>query len=343
MMPANTVPHIVGEATSESFLYRRRQPYIDEESFNNTIIHYEGDAVIFNDNLKRNKDSIYKTSVTLEHMAAQIWAEFQLRYTAGEELVTLAAFMDKVVQAYEIAAKSMDEVPDDQYRPVFTLNDPLDEYVDYLGILSAAVLLHREDLIPKIHALLAGTDYDGSDLLVEELLNFYLPDRPVIDEWLWDKPYGMLVEVIDSETSAARAKAMKKYVTKWYPSMKGLVHFWGKHEKITPEYSDYVGYWAFCAAAFTYLYDIDDSGFRNETVYPKDLVDYARSKPRQRVRLKDGNEILRVAGGQTCPREGNWFSPANEDSAQHFKEGELMPSFDASEYGQTIWQWSSTT
>ncbi|KQV90658.1 hypothetical protein ASD15_00800 [Massilia sp. Root351] len=200
--------------------------------------------------------------------------------------------------------------------------------------------LHREDLIPRIHALMKGTDYDGSDLLIEELFNFYLPERPMVDEWFWDKPYGMLVEVIDSESSVARAKAMKKYVTKWYSSVKGLAHFWGKHEKVTSEYSEYVGYWAFCAAAFTYLYDIDDTAYRDEVVYPKDLVDYARSMPRQPVRLKDGTEFLRVAGGQPCPRAGNWFSPAKENSARHFNDGELMPTFNASEYGRTIWQWN---
>eukprot|EP01041_Mallomonas_annulata_P034556 gene34556-57350_t len=138
----------------------------------------------------------------------------------------------------------------------------MDEYVDYIGLLSAAVLLHREDLIPRLHQLLAGTDFDEADLLIEELLNFCLPGRPIVDQWFWDKPYGMLVEVIDSETSAAKVNAMKKYVKKWYSSMKGQAHLWGKHEKTTPEYSQYVGYWAFCAAAFTYLYDLDDSTYR---------------------------------------------------------------------------------
>ncbi|KQV90657.1 hypothetical protein ASD15_00795 [Massilia sp. Root351] len=288
----------------------------------------------------RQEGSPKRQRGTLVFMAGNLWREFQLRYTAGDALADLAVFLTVVVEGYERAAEIGDQVPENDYAPVFTLNDPMDEYVDYIGLLSAAVLLHREDLIPRIHALLAGTDFDEADLLVEELLNFYLPDRPMVDQWFWDKPYGILVEVIDSETAAAKVKGMQKYVTKWYSSMKGQAHFWGKHEKITPEYSDYVGYWAFCAAAFTYLYDIDDSGYRNETVYPKDLVDYARSKPRQPVRLKDGNEILRVAGGQPCPQTGNWFSPAKEDSARHFKEGELMPTFNASEYGQTIWQWS---
>ena len=35
-------------------------------------------------------------------------------------------------------------------------------------------------------------------------------------------------------------------------------------------------YWA---PIDTYLYDIDDSAYRDELVYPKDLVDYARKSP----------------------------------------------------------------
>jgi len=90
----------------------------------------------------------------------------------------------------------------------------------------------------------------------------------------------LLLEAIDEPDRKAQRQHMKKYVKKWYPAMKGRAHFWGMHEEITPEFSPYVGYWAMCAAAFTYLYDIDDSSYRDEPMYPKDLVDYARSKPR---------------------------------------------------------------
>ena len=98
-----------------------------------------------------------------------------------------------------------------------------------------------------------------------------------------------------------------------------------------------------CAGAFTYLLDIDDVSYRNEEVYPKDVVDYARSFPRRSVKTEDGTDILRVEGGQACPREGTWFSPAKQDSARYFKVGEVMQVFDRTEYGQTIWQWMPHT
>jgi hypothetical protein len=285
---------------SAPFSVRRRQPYIDEQTFLNTIAHYRREAEQGEQDLVENSHLPREQSVILGFMAGFLWREFQLRYTAGDPLPELAELLTKVVVAYEREAESSDRLPEEEYIPVFALDDPIDEYVDFIGLISACVLLHREDLIPRIHALVAGSAYDEVDFLIEELLGFYLPDRPAMDEWLWDKPYGLLVEVIVGETVAVKTKAMKKYVSKWYSSMKGLAHFWGKHEKMKPEYSSYVGYWAFSAAAFTYLYDLDDSAYRDEVAYPQDFVEYARSMPRRPVKLENGSELLRVAGGQSC-------------------------------------------
>ena len=76
-----------------------------------------------------------------------------------------------------------DEVLEEQYYPPLVLNDMIDTYVDYLNILSAAVLLHREDLIPRIYSPMEDTDYDGSDAVIENLLSFFLPDRPKPGSW----------------------------------------------------------------------------------------------------------------------------------------------------------------
>jgi hypothetical protein len=52
----------------------------------------------------------------------------------------------------------------------------------------------------------------------------------------------------------------------------------------------------------------------------------------------DGSLRLRVEGGEPCPREGYWFTPARADSRRGFKQGEVMPAF-STDYGATIWQW----
>jgi hypothetical protein len=265
----------------DEFRVKRRQLHLDKTSYRNTLLHFEEAENIWRENLILPKIIAGDNSNTLNAMAYDKWTVFQLAYTAGEDLAPLAFSLTSIIEDYERYAEELLELQDDKYHPPFIMNDMIDNYVDYLHLLCAAVLLHREDLIPRIHALNEGTEFDGADAVIEELLKFYLPNRPELDEWLWDKPYRGLLDAIDADTPAEMAKDMKKYVKAWYPGMKGQAHFWGKHEQIKPEFTPYFGYWAMCAAAFSYLCDIDDSSYRDEIVYPKDLADYARSKPRR--------------------------------------------------------------
>lgn len=324
--------------TKEKFLDVRRQIYLDEESYKNTIAHIERENLL---NIAALDDDLTKRGrmTTLDLIASNKWTVFQLKYTAGERLSDLANSLDEIVAAYEQYVEANEEVPDEEYYPPFVMNDMIDVYVDYLNLLCVAILLRREDLIPRIYALNEGTDFDQIDAVLEELLKFFLPDRPELDEWLWNKPYRKLLDAIDSDTPDEMAKEMKRYVKNWYKEMKGVAHFWGKHEKIKPEYTPYYGYWAMCAGAFTYLYNIDDLSYRSEIVYPKDLVDYARSLPRIESGEHATSKPLRVEGGEICPKTGQWFSPAKADSQGHFSAGVIMPDFRDAQYGLTIWQW----
>lgn len=49
----------------------------------------------------------------------------------------------------------------------------------------------------------------------------------------------------------------------------------------------------------------------------------------------------RVESGKPCPKEGIWFTPARANSSRYFQQGELMPSFNDSDWGDTLWYWSS--
>jgi Domain of unknown function (DUF1911)/Domain of unknown function (DUF1910) len=328
--------------SAEEFRAKRRQIYLDEESYKATLKHNDKGIEFIRNGLSSNEVAAKDIARATSSVAQTLWETFQIRYTAGESLTALANFLAEVVAAYERHAAASLLLPDDDYYPPFVMDDLIDTYVDYVNLLSVAILLHREDLVPRIYGLIEDTDYDGADLVIEELLTPFLPDRPDIDEWLWDKPYGMLLHAKYAATPAEQVKGMKKYVKAWYPAMKGEAQFWGAHEHITPEFSPYEGYWAMCAAAFSYLFNIDDSSFRDEIVYPKDLVDYARSKPRRTVAEAQKlvpQELKRCEGGKPCPETGMWFTPAKSDSQQAFFKGSLMPIYEASDYGETIWYW----
>jgi len=317
------------------FNNRRRQVYLDEESYVNTVKQVETENAIPTIPGLSQEDLCTNRSLN----ADDHWIIFRLKFTAGGSLTELANSLDKIVIAYEEYVDALNELPDDKYHPPFIMNDLIDTYVDYLNLLCAAILLRREDLIARICALNEGTDFDQCDAVLEELFKFFLTDRPNLDYWLWDKPYRKLLDAIDSDTAIEMEQTMRSYVKTWYSDMKGVAHFWNKHERIKSDFTPYFGYWAMCAAAFTYLYNIDDSSYRNEIVYPKDLVDYARSIPPNDTTQQNVIKPLRVAGGETCPKSGRWFSSAKVDSQGHFSAGTVMPDFPDAQYGLTIWQW----
>jgi hypothetical protein len=45
----------------------------------------------------------------------------------------------------------------------------------------------------------------------------------------------------------------------------------------------------------------------------------------------------RVEGGQPCPADGFWWTPASKQGKGHFKKDDVMPNFTDSKYGAMIW------
>ena len=47
--------------------------------------------------------------------------------------------------------------------------------------------------------------------------------------------------------------------------------------------------------------------------------------------------LLRCEGGDKCPQDGFWWTPAANPGTGHFKKGDVMPNYPLSKYGATIW------
>jgi hypothetical protein len=54
----------------------------------------------------------------------------------------------------------------------------------------------------------------------------------------------------------------------------------------------------------------------------------------------EAHDRIRVEGGQACPQDGYYFTPAQTNSRRYFKAGDTMPSV-GGDYGMTIWQWDA--
>ncbi|CAM2145245.1 type VI immunity family protein [Paraburkholderia tropica] len=55
---------------------------------------------------------------------------------------------------------------------------------------------------------------------------------------------------------------------------------------------------------------------------------------------QEGVAMSSVPGGEPCPNEGWWQTPAKPGSRRHFLQGEIMPVIERSAWGATYWTWS---
>jgi hypothetical protein len=262
---------------------------------------------------------------------------FLLRYTAGESLDELRADLTGVIELYEQStAYARAEHKSDDAAPL--MPDELEDYERMMQLIGLCFLLHRTDLLPRIAAMFDGS-IEGEDGLYEDLLSYYLDDRYEADGLLHAKPYKHLLKGLRREEPKSM-EDIEKYLKAWYPAMKNLT-WHDSHLDLTENGPGYFGYWAIEAAAVVFLLNLDDRSIRDILVYPKDLVDYARILAKQ---LPDAGQPdhsqLRIEGGKSCPQAGYWTTPAQQDSRRFFNSGEVMPTFEHSPYGATIWQWS---
>lgn len=322
----------------DEFVARRRQVFLAYDSYVNTLNSLLEEQSELAERITRGGLTPQGYTTARNLLAWGEWYIFQLRYTAGVDLQLLATSLDRVVAEFERYKEALHQDPDTEDQSPFDIDgDSIDQYVDYINLLSACLLLDRSDLIIRVAGLLVHTEYYQADAIVEEFLKHFMQGRPELDEWFWEKPYKWLMESIDGESPEDSAAAMAKYTRKWYPAMRGKAEFWNSHEKSTAEYTTYIGYWAMCAAAFTYLLNIDDSAYCDEVVYPKELIAFARAMAH--AKATDSYPVpSRVEGGTVCPHSGFWFTPAKAGSRSYFKQGETMPQFDQAKFGITIWQ-----
>lgn len=274
----------------------------------------------------------------------------RLHYTAGESIESIVHLYTDVVCCLEdwhmsyrayiahLAQESGDDLRTDGTPIHF---GELEEFQLLLDILSLGILLGQGDALRRVAVLIER--YRRDDMLVEYLLESAVPDPCTdVEKFFHVKPYDPLLDaVFTADTADESIEYMKKYLAVWYKAFDGAPWHNG-HLVQTEEYSNYEGYWAFEAAAVCVLKGIDDAGFRDHLVYPKDLADWARQhRVTDAVRWHDspsGAEILRCEAGQPCPREGWWQSPAASGQRQRFTQGQLMPDLGGA-YGATVWQW----
>jgi hypothetical protein len=199
---------------------------------------------------------------------AAILESLVARYSAGESIESFIPLFKQIVVGMESSMLPQ------KYRTEPFCVDGIDAYAYAMWLFSLCVLLRQEILLPRLLAIfdVAREINRGTDRLFEALIGKSgLPAVPTEKMLTGRKTHEILLEATQCQPGK-RSLYVSQFLKKWYPAMKGT--YWhGKHER-SPE--TFFGYWAFEAGLVTYLWDIDDSSYRDLPFYPKDLVDWAR-------------------------------------------------------------------
>jgi hypothetical protein len=323
------------------FHQKRRQQFLGEVAYNETRKYVEETSIPrFKRAISAPESSAEDRTRLADACADYSFTNYMLRYTGGDAIESLREDLAEIIGAHEQAAKYVQEFEKDPAFPPLRFIE-IDEYERVLQLIGLCYLLHRQDLLPRIAKMLDASSA-ARDTLYEDLLAFELEDRYDLDSWYHDAPYRDLINSLYRDTDEESIADLKLYLKNWYAALaKAPWH----NSHLTMEGDScgaYFGYWAIEAAAVAYLLELDDSSFRDHLVYPKDLVDFARKMDLEAPAdtTPTDRSKLRVEGGEKCPRSGFWSTPAMNNTRRHFTEGDLMPVFESSSYGATIWQWS---
>lgn len=152
----------------------------------------------------------------------------------------------------------------------------LDTYDEIIWLLSLSFLLDVP--IDKFKKIINIIDKDQvNDKLFEFIISEKLPSRKKLDSenrnnnW---KLFATLSEVVESKNKNDLELFVKKFLEKdWYKEHK-TASWYDNHKS---KHQTYSGYWCFSSAVIVVIIGLDDSKFRDNKYYPKDLVDYYRA------------------------------------------------------------------
>jgi hypothetical protein len=266
------------EMPSSDFYAQRRERFLNAETYSAFRMGRLG-SIDFDSSLLRDKvaDLPPDDGRHIDWRWGIASSRFELligRYSAGDPVASLAGDLPQVLTDIEATALAHD------YRTEPFYLDEIDTYAYAMWLLSLCKLLRLDPLLPRVIALfdVAREDNRGRDALFEALVGKLggdpVPVKLARAMLKMLKAHPILFQAIEAEPKK-RPLLVAEFLKKWYPSMKGCYWF-NRHDKVP---QNFFGYWAFEAGLVTYLWDIDDSGYRDLPFYPKDLVDYARAHP----------------------------------------------------------------
>ena len=203
-----------------------------------------------------------------------------------------------------------------------------------MWLTGLAYLLGLKEYLPKIAQWISSNPDDGNDPLISLLFNrLGVEGLPTASELLHPKGYTPLYELLtQTQDKTKQQTLMQTYIRGFYKNIMNQTVWkgWDKEGWI------YFGFWSFEAGMITHLLNLDDSGYRDMTFYPKDLVEYARNQQpaASPVSNRYTGRTLRV--GDTCTSTGWYEALLLNNRREHFTQGQVVGGEPLSAHGQAI-------
>lgn len=305
----------------EDFSQKRRQRFISEPYFKWLSGFFVRSIDRWTHNLPGNGSEAIKKANAASSRADGRFELLLLRYTAGEPIEPMRNELDAMVSDYEQVAKFRGQDFGRSDWPAFLLNE-LPDYERAMQLIGLCYLLHRRDLLPRIAAV-EDPMFRAQDTLYEDLLSYGMDERVDVDSWFHES-YRDCINSIYGDSDEESLADLNAYLEKWYASMRGA-QWHDSHLDLSEDKGLYFGYWAIEAAALAYLLELDDTNLREHIVYPKDLVDFARSFQETAPSEPPPAGAVTVRTGQVCPESGIWRAQGHNVPGVMVKQGERMP------------------
>ena len=249
-----------------------RQNYKSESYFESQLNWLKRDVIEEGERLLDQELSEPKRIFLEESIAESYMEELILKYTMGYPVDDLEFIHKRVVQhtlnRIELSPTSL--APEEN----------LEQYLSCLWILSFSFFFNTPS--EQVARIVDCIPFSGDDWLMDLLAKASVSGHPVNSRQLkFPDAYQPLMDALKCVHEPISFKGnMHDFCNNYYKVLKKHDVSWhDSHKEDDPEYCSHFGYWMFELPALMISTNIyDDSVYRDNPMYPKDLADWKRTK-----------------------------------------------------------------
>lgn len=196
------------------------------------------------------------------------WARFSALYSSGADEESLRAeFATILSRSAEATAWARKDLSEKTRSRRFAVGADIERYRQGLWLISLALVFDVDE--ESFDKAVDAVGFGWGDRLLDRLIASRRPAHPIGESLAFPAVVAEVDEAWGAASSANAEDAIGRYLSSWYPRWKGAWG-WAGHELIAKR--KYWGYWSFETLGVVAALGLDDSSFRDNEYYPRDLA-----------------------------------------------------------------------